>query len=394
MEFLGWFPAVDHTGINSLPFPPCCSQHPNAQKFQGIRDFLFSWPLPARQKQFSTSVPLEDLLGPAGLQISAELHMVKIKSSSSPNGNIRRDDTRVSAALTGGRKRSRVEQDLPGLHWYTGPSPELSVQPELASVPSPSEMLSAPFRTGSTSCSPSSSMGFTDLSSEDSLSSWSPWLIFSCSDSSTLSPEGSSASSSASSSFFSWSTDRGRGLVRNTLANSMHVKQLFMDSHSTFGSTRKTNASYTEKSNTTLSHWVIYQLIPMDNPLIINGATGKTQHCPGIGWRELLSHEQSQPINTTLLSSSPTIHDKGMVKGTWCLFWGILLLNACCQLEQIPLRKAVWEPATILASQFQEKALIVSLADNFRALQGHSLIVHSGEEASECTSPGRNPSTS
>lgn len=137
--------------------------------------------------------------------------------------------------------------------------------------------------------------------------------------------------------------DRSRGFLKNSLTNSVHVERLFMDSHGIFGSSRNTNASYTGIWNTTLSHWVIYWLTPMDNPLIINGVTGKTQRCPrnlhGIGRRELLSHEQSQPGKTTLLSSSPTIHDKGMVKGTWCLFWGILPLNVCCQLEQIPLQK-------------------------------------------------------
>lgn len=248
---------------------------------------------------------LDDLSGPAGLLISAELHMAKMESPPSPNGNMCRDDTWVSAALTGGRQRSRVEQNLPGLHWYTGPSPELSVQPELASVPSPSEMLSAPFRTGSASCSPFSSTAFTGLSSKGSLSSWSPWLIFSWSDSSTLSPEGSSSSSSS----FGWSMDRGRGFIRNTLTNSMHINQLFTDSHGIFGSGRNTNASYTTYG--TLSHWVIYQLTPMDNPLIINGATGKIQHCPWnpheIGWRGLLSHEQSQSGKTTLLSFLPSM---------------------------------------------------------------------------------------
>lgn len=122
----------------------------------------------------------------------------------------------VLAALKGGRQKTKqtcksLKQDLPGLYWYTGPSLELSVKPEFASIPSPSETLSAPFRTGSASCSPFSSTGFTFLSSEGSLSSWNPWLIFSCSDSSTLSPESSSST-------LGWSNRwKHRGYVKNTL---------------------------------------------------------------------------------------------------------------------------------------------------------------------------------
>ena len=67
-------------------------------------------------------------------------------------GNISLSCGRVKRTTKNRHRKTGI--NLPDLNGNVTPSPELSVEPELVSIPSPSETLSAPLRTGSASSLP------------------------------------------------------------------------------------------------------------------------------------------------------------------------------------------------------------------------------------------------